>query len=109
MCPQAAEQSRRNQYHRQLCKAEPLINHSGEGKGYPLQYSGLENSTDSPWGRKESDTERLSLSLINHYVNYCCLVSSYATRMTSVNTGAFCCSVREGSSWKRKGQGYTSR
>ena len=36
-----------------------------EGKGYPLQYSGLENSMDySPWGRKESDTtERLSLSL----------------------------------------------
>ena len=30
----------------------------GEGKGYPLQYSGLEN-----WGRKELDTtERLSLS-----------------------------------------------
>ena len=21
-----------------------------EGKGYPLQYSGLENSMDSPWG-----------------------------------------------------------
>ena len=37
---------------------------SGEEKGYPLQYSGLENSMDSPWGRKESDTtERLSLSL----------------------------------------------
>ena len=36
---------------------------SGEGKGYPLQYSGLENSMDcSPWGLKESDTtERLSL------------------------------------------------
>ena len=36
----------------------------GEGKGYPLQYSGLENSTGqcSPWGRKESDTtERVSL------------------------------------------------
>ena len=34
----------------------------GEGKGYPLQYSGLENSMDSPWGRKESDmTEQLSL------------------------------------------------
>ena len=33
----------------------------GEGKGYPLQHSGLENSMDhSPWGRKESDTtERL--------------------------------------------------
>ena len=28
----------------------------GEGKGYPLQYSGLENSMDySPWGHKESD------------------------------------------------------
>ena len=36
----------------------------GEGKGYPLQYSGLENSTDSPRGRKELDrTEQLSLSL----------------------------------------------
>ena len=27
----------------------------GEGKGYPLQYSSLENSMDSPWGCKESD------------------------------------------------------
>ena len=28
----------------------------GEGKGYPLQYTGLENSMDySPWGRKELD------------------------------------------------------
>ena len=36
----------------------------GEGDGHPLQYSGLENSMDSPWGRKESDTtEWLSLSL----------------------------------------------
>ena len=35
----------------------------GEWKGYPLQYSGLENSMDySPWGCKESDTtEGLSL------------------------------------------------
>ena len=35
----------------------------GEGKGYPLQYSGLENSVDySTLGRKEWDmTERLSL------------------------------------------------
>ena len=34
-----------------------------EGKGYPLQYSGLENSMEySPQGRKELDmTERLSL------------------------------------------------
>ena len=37
----------------------------GEGMGYPLQYSGLENSIllYSPWGCKESDTEQLSLSL----------------------------------------------
>ena len=28
----------------------------GERKGYLLQYSGLENSMDSPWGCKESDT-----------------------------------------------------
>jgi len=36
---------------------------SGEGKGYPLQYSGLENSMDySLWSCKESYmTERLSL------------------------------------------------
>ena len=28
----------------------------GEGKGYPLQYSGLENSMDSIfWGRRELD------------------------------------------------------
>ena len=38
----------------------------GEGKGYPLQYSGLENSKDfySPWSCKELDqTEQPSLSL----------------------------------------------
>ena len=38
----------------------------GEGKGYPVQYSGLENSMGSmcPWGLKESDTtEQISLSL----------------------------------------------
>ena len=28
----------------------------GERKGYSLQYSGLENTMDSPWGPKESDT-----------------------------------------------------
>ena len=34
----------------------------GEGKGYPLQHSGLENSMYSPWSHKESDmTEQLSL------------------------------------------------
>ena len=28
---------------------------AGEGIGYPLQYSGLENSMDCPWGHKELD------------------------------------------------------
>ena len=41
----------------------------GEGKGYPLQYSGLENSMDcivSPWSHKQLDiTEQLSLSRRN--------------------------------------------
>ena len=27
----------------------------GEGNGYPLQYSGLENSMDSLWGHRELD------------------------------------------------------
>ena len=37
----------------------------GEGVGYPLQYSRLENSIDyHPWDREESDmTEQSSLSL----------------------------------------------
>ena len=40
---------------------------AGEGNGYPLQYSGLENSMDCivRGGHKELDTtEQLSLSLI---------------------------------------------
>ena len=37
----------------------------GEGNGYPLEYSCLENPMDRPWGRKKSDTtERLRLSLL---------------------------------------------
>ena len=36
----------------------------GEGEGYSLQYSGLENSLYSPWVCKESEmTEQLSFSL----------------------------------------------
>ena len=48
----------------ETCLIPGLGRSPGEGKGYPLQYSGLENSMDcSPWGCKESDmTERLSLS-----------------------------------------------
>ena len=40
----------------------------GEGKGYPLQDPGLENSMDSieSMGHKESDMiERLALSILN--------------------------------------------
>ena len=50
-----------------LCSIPGLGRSPGEGKGYPLQYSGLENSMDySPWGHKELDTaEQLSLSLSN--------------------------------------------
>ena len=40
-----------------LCSNPGVGRSPGEGQGYPLQYSGLENSTDySPWGCKESDT-----------------------------------------------------
>ena len=40
----------------------------GEGKGYPLQYSGLENSMES-WGRREWDTT-VRLSLTGDAVDY---------------------------------------
>ena len=40
----------------------------GEGKGYPLQYSGLENSMDGQWGHKELDmTEQLSLYYLEQW------------------------------------------
>ena len=40
----------------------------GEGNSYSLQYSGLENSMDYPWGCKESDTtERLHSFLTNYH------------------------------------------
>ena len=44
----------------------------GEGKGYPLQYSGLENSMDcSPWDHKESDTAEPLLLSFHIYVYVC--------------------------------------
>ena len=50
-----------------VCNAEDLGSipgsgrSPGEGKGYPLWYSGLENSMDSPCGCKELDmTEQLN-------------------------------------------------
>ena len=52
---------------------------SGEGKGNPLQSSGLENPMDDrnlegyhPWGRKEPDmTERLTISMYLARVSLC--------------------------------------
>ena len=42
---------------RVLLGSTPWLGRSpGEGNGYPLQYPGLENSMDSPWGLKELDT-----------------------------------------------------
>ena len=38
---------------------------AGEGNSYPLQYSGLENSTDSPWGCKESDKTWATFTFIS--------------------------------------------
>ena len=38
----------------------------GEGKGYPLQYLGLERSMGSPWSHRESDTTE-QLLLFNVY------------------------------------------
>ena len=54
-----------------LCLIPGLGGSSGEGNGNPLQYSGLENSMDCPWGRKESDTnEWLSFSgFLSHNSN----------------------------------------
>ena len=47
------------------CSIPGLGRYTGEGVGYPLQYSALENSMDyRPWVHKESDmTQRPSLSL----------------------------------------------
>ena len=58
-----------------------------EGKGYPLQYSGLENSMDcivSPWGHKESDTtEPLSL----HFHIHVDFPDSPVVKNSSANAG----------------------
>ena len=40
----------------------------GKGKSYPLQYSGLENSMDSPWGRKVSDMVIIALYRIACFI-----------------------------------------
>ena len=54
------------------CKAEPRFN-LWVRKGYPLQYSCLENSRErtlvgyNPWGHKESDTTELTLSFLMNF------------------------------------------
>ena len=57
-------------YSRDLNSIPGLGRSPGEGKGYPLQYSGQRefHGLYSPWGLKESDmTERLSLyKIITH-------------------------------------------
>ena len=59
-CGSAGKESARNA--EDLGLISGLGRSPGEGKGHPLQYSGLENS----WGHKESDTtERLPLYLSN--------------------------------------------
>ena len=55
------------------CNVGHLGRSPGEGKGYPLWYSGLENSMDCivHEGHKESDrTERLSLSLSTFFQGF---------------------------------------
>ena len=45
------------------CLIPGLGRSHGGGKGHPLQWPGLENSMDCPWGRKDSGTtKQLSLS-----------------------------------------------
>ena len=53
-CGSAGKESACNT--RDLGSIPGLERSPGEGKGYPLQYSCLGNSMDSPWGCKELDT-----------------------------------------------------
>ena len=63
----------------------------GEGKGYPLQYSGLENSMDCivhGVSCKESDTtEQLSLHFIMKLVHW----DTYFEYLNSINENAMLC------------------
>ena len=60
-----------------------LGRYPGEGKGYPLQYSGLENSVDSPWGHKDLDmAERLSVQSIRCI----CMLLSHFSRVRLCTT-----------------------
>ena len=61
---------------------------SGEGKGYSLQYSGLEN----PWGCKELDrTERLSISKKFH--SEFCVIISWLNKCSSKQCKKWLCFI----------------
>ena len=68
----------------------------GEGKGYPFQYSGLENSgLYSSWAGKESDmTEQLSL--------YCDLYGVFITDETEFRKSLFGLKTRKSDTIKLK-------
>ena len=68
---------------RDLSSIPGLERSPGEGKGYPLQYSGLENSMDESMGHKESDTtEWLSLSPMLINIRYSIFITVENTRKT---------------------------
>ena len=61
-----------------------------EGKGYPLQYSGLENSK-APKGGKESDAaERLSLSL-SYKLQFQVMVLNFSSGLVFPHILIKCC------------------
>ena len=68
----------------------------GEGKGYPLQYSGLEDSMDySPWGHKELDmTERLTFTLLSPFIQLydLGLLTKYSLSKSSPTLTLYCSS-----------------
>ena len=66
-CGSAGKECASNEGH--LHSIPGLGRSPGEGKGYPLQYPGLEKSMKySPWGHKGDMTEQLSLSLFKVFL-----------------------------------------
>ena len=88
----------------------PVLGRSpGEGKGYPLQYSGLENFIDcSSRGRKESDmTEQISLSFKKiNWVVY--RISTRAKQLTPElkQPGMSQCHISAGFQWRDHWHGH---
>ena len=58
----------------------------GEGDGYPLQYSELENSMDySPWGRKELNMTVFICLLFNFL--FCCVTCGILVSRPEIEPG----------------------